>query len=135
MYPRLVLMRRMLRPDGIIFISCDDNEQATLRLMMNEIFGEDCFVSNIIWQKTYSPKNDRDGIPTATDHIVAYSRKPNWKPFKLERTEGMKREYRGCILKKNFKLIYYYRPRRQEVIISTIWDLRMSPERLVKEFL
>lgn len=48
---------------------------------------------------------------------------------------GMKREYRGCILKKNFKLIYYYRPRRQEVIISTIWDLRMSPERLVKEFL
>lgn len=48
---------------------------------------------------------------------------------------GMKREYRGCIFKKNFKLIYYYRPRRQEVIISTIWDLRMSPERLVKEFL
>ena len=48
---------------------------------------------------------------------------------------GMKREYRGCILKKNFKLIYYYRPRRQEVIISTICDLRMSPERLVKEFL
>ena len=48
---------------------------------------------------------------------------------------GMKREYRGCILKKNFKLIYYYRPRRQEVIISTIGDLRMSPERLVKEFL
>jgi hypothetical protein len=48
---------------------------------------------------------------------------------------GMKREYRGCILKKNFKLIYYYRPRRQEVVISTVWDMRMSPERLVKEFL
>ena len=48
---------------------------------------------------------------------------------------GMKREYRGCILKKNFKLIYYYYPRRREVIISTVWDMRMSPERLVKEFL
>lgn len=93
MYPRLVLMRRMLRPDGIIFISCDDNEQASLRLMMNEIFGEDCFVSNIIWQKTYSPRNDKDGIPTATDHIVAYSRRPNWNPFKLERTDGMNARY------------------------------------------
>ncbi len=93
MYPRLVLMRRMLRPDGVIFISCDDNEQASLRLMMNEIFGEDCFVSNVIWQKTYSPRNDKDGIPTATDHIVAYSRRPHWNPFRLERTEGMNARY------------------------------------------
>ena len=95
MYPRLVLMRRMLRPDGVIFISCDDNEQASLRLMMNEIFGEDCFVSNVIWQKVYSPKNDRDGIPVSTDHIVAYSRKPHWNPFRLERTEGMNARYRN----------------------------------------
>jgi len=49
--------------------------------------------------------------------------------------KGMKHAYRGCILKKNFKLIYYYRPRRREVIIATVWDMRMSPERLVKEFL
>ena len=93
MYPRLVLMRRMLRPDGVIFISCDDNEQAALRLMMNEIFGEDCFVSNIIWQKSYSPRNDSKGIPTTTDHIIAYSKKPGWNPFKLERTEGMNARY------------------------------------------
>lgn len=93
MYPRLVLMRRMLRPDGVIFISCDDNEQASLRQMMNEIFGEDCFVSNIIWQKTYSPRNDKDGIPSATDHIVVYSRRPHWNPFRLERTEGMNARY------------------------------------------
>lgn len=93
MYPRLVLMRRMLRPDGVIFISCDDNEQAALRLMMNEIFGEDCFVSNIIWQKSYSPRNDSKGIPTTTDHIIAYSKRPGWNPFKLERTEGMNARY------------------------------------------
>ena len=93
MYPRLVLMRRMLRPDGVIFISCDDNEQASLRLMMNEIFGEDCFVANVIWQKTYSPRNDSKGIPASTDHIVVYSKKPGWNPFKLERTEGMNARY------------------------------------------
>ena len=93
MYPRLVLMRRMLLPDGVIFISCDDNEQAALRMMMNEIFGEDCFVSNIIWQKSYSPRNDSKGIPTTTDHIIAYSKKPGWNPFKLERTEGMNARY------------------------------------------
>lgn len=93
MYPRLALMHKMLRPDGVIFISCDDNEQASLRLMMNEIFGEDCFVSNVIWQKTYSPRNDSKGIPAATDHIVVYSRQPNWNPFKLERTEGMNARY------------------------------------------
>lgn len=93
MYPRLVLMRRMLRPDGVIFISCDDNEQASLRQMMNEIFGEDCFVANVIWQKAYSPRNDSKGIPTTTDHIVAYSKKPGWNPFKLERTEGMNARY------------------------------------------
>lgn len=62
-----------------------------------------------------------------SEHPLSYPPEPLLK--------GVKREYRGCILKKNFKLIYYYRPRRQEVVISTIWDMRMNPERLVKEFL
>ena len=62
-----------------------------------------------------------------SEHPLSYPPEPLLK--------GMKREYRGCILKKNFKLIYYYRPRRQEDVISTIWDMRMNPERLVKEFL
>ena len=62
-----------------------------------------------------------------SEHPLSYPPEPLLK--------GMKREYRGCILKKNFKLIYYYRPCRQEVVISTIWDMRMNPERLVKEFL
>ena len=50
MYPRLVLARELLREDGVIFISIDDNEQANLRLLMNEIFGEGC-VDGIVWQK------------------------------------------------------------------------------------
>ena len=47
---------------------------------------------------------------------------------------GLKRKYRYCTLKKNFKLIYFYRPRLDKVVIVTVWDTRMNPARLVKEF-
>ena len=57
MYPRLVLLRQFLREDGAIFVSIDDNEVATLRLLMDEIFGASNFVATVLWQKVYSPKN------------------------------------------------------------------------------
>lgn len=47
---------------------------------------------------------------------------------------GLKRKYRFCTLKKNFKLIYFYRPRLDKVVIVTVWDTRMNPNRLVEEF-
>jgi adenine-specific DNA-methyltransferase len=50
MYPRLVLLRQFLREDGAIFVSIDDNEVATLRLLMDEIFGARNFVATIAWQ-------------------------------------------------------------------------------------
>lgn len=93
MYPRLRLLQQLLSENGVIFISNDDNEQATLRALCNEIFGSQCFVSNIIWQKSYSSRNDSKGIPTATDYITVYSRYPNWNPNKLERTEEMNAKY------------------------------------------
>ena len=46
--------------------------------------------------------------------------------------QGKKHQYRGCTLKKNFKLIYYYNSDSQEVIIQAVWDIRMNPERLVR---
>ena len=95
MYPRLVLMRQLLSPKGAIFISNDDNEQSRLKLVCDAIFGENCFVGNIIWQKTYSPRNDSDGIPTATDYITVYGKKPGWKPKRLERTEDMDESYKN----------------------------------------
>ena len=58
MYPRLVLLQRLLSENGAIFISIDDNEQANLKLICDEIFGSNNFVSNIIWEKNYSPRND-----------------------------------------------------------------------------
>ena len=47
---------------------------------------------------------------------------------------GLKRKYRFCTLKKNFKLIYYYRPRLDKVVIVTVWDTRMNSAKLAKEF-
>lgn len=95
MYPRLQLMRQLLSDNGVIFISNDDNEQAVLKTVCDEIFGRACFVSNIIWQKNYSPRNDSDGIPMATDYITVYSRKPGWNPKKLARTEEMDAKYKN----------------------------------------
>ena len=57
MYPRLFLARNLLRQDGVIFVSIDDNEVHNLRLMMNEIFGEENFVAQIIWERAYAPVN------------------------------------------------------------------------------
>lgn len=95
MYPRLTLMRQLLSSKGAIFISNDDNEQQRLKLICDAIFGEDCFVGNIIWQKTYSPRNDSDGIPTATDYITVYSKNKGWSPKRLERTDDMDELYKN----------------------------------------
>jgi adenine-specific DNA-methyltransferase len=60
MYPRLVLMKKLLSEDGAIFISIGDAEDAQLRKICDEIFGVTCFVANIAWQRTYSQRNDED---------------------------------------------------------------------------
>ena len=60
MYPRLALLQRLLHPQGVIFISIDDNEYTNLKAICDEIFGKNCFVSNISWQRTYSVRNGRN---------------------------------------------------------------------------
>ncbi|HNW87834.1 MAG TPA: site-specific DNA-methyltransferase [Candidatus Limiplasma sp.] len=93
MYPRLKLLQRLLAPDGAIFISIDDNEQANLKLICDEIFGATCFVSNVSWQRTYSTRNDSKGIVNEVEHMLVYSKQTNWNPNKLPRTEGMDARY------------------------------------------
>jgi DNA modification methylase len=73
MYPRLQLLKELLRDDGAIFISIDDNEVHHLRMMMDEIFGEQNFVANAIWQKRTSP-DMRLAFSTAHDYVLVYSR-------------------------------------------------------------
>lgn len=74
MYPRLYLARNLLRQDGVIFVSIDDNEVHNLRMIMNEIFGEENFVAQIIWKKKYSPQNDATYFSEMHDYILCYAR-------------------------------------------------------------
>jgi adenine-specific DNA-methyltransferase len=71
MYPRLLLAKDLLRDDGVIFISIDDNEQAQLKLLCDEVFGQENFVSSIAWKKRSSP-DARDTIGSTHDWILCY---------------------------------------------------------------
>ncbi len=89
MYPRLVLLRQFLREDGAIFISIDDNEVASLRLLMDEIFGASCFSASIAWRSSDNSNNDAKQFSTDYNHTVVYSRNPNWVTNRL--TDDSKR--------------------------------------------
>ena len=73
MYPRLYLARNLLREDGVIFISIDDTEHANLRHLLNDVFGEECFVANFVWQKRYS-RDNRPTVGAVHDHVVLVAR-------------------------------------------------------------
>jgi adenine-specific DNA-methyltransferase len=72
-YPRLILAKRILRDDGVILVSIDDHEVHNLRQLMDEVFGAENFVAQIIWQKVYSPRMDDKGISPEHDYILAYA--------------------------------------------------------------
>lgn len=93
MEPRLKVAHALLRRSGVIFVSNDDRENAELKLLMDEVFGPDCFVSNVSWQRTYSTRNDSKGIVNEVEHILVYSKEPGWQPNKLPRTEKMNSKY------------------------------------------
>lgn len=74
MYPRLKLARNLLREDGVIFISIDDNEVSSLRMILTDIFGEENFLANLVWQKKYSPQNDEKYFSASHEHILVYAK-------------------------------------------------------------
>lgn len=73
MYSRLVLARNMLRDDGVVFISIDDNEVAQLRKICDEVFGEDNFVAQVIWERAFSPVNLKKHFSESHDYVVCYA--------------------------------------------------------------
>lgn len=95
MYPRLKLLQRLLADDGAVFISIDDNEQANLKLICDEIFGANNFKADISWQRNYSARNDSKGIVCEVEHILVYSKTRYWQPLKLSRTEEMDAKYKN----------------------------------------
>jgi len=93
MYSRLKLARNLLRDDGAIFISIDDIEQASLRKLCDEIFGESNFVANIIWQKKYAVSADDPGIAAMHDYLMVFRKTDQFKRGFLPRTEKQLKRY------------------------------------------
>jgi len=94
MYPRLQLARNLLTDDGVIFISIDDNEVHNLRKICDEVFGEENFVAQLIWQRAFSPKNDARFISNSHDYILVYTKLiNNFKIGRLDRTDEANARY------------------------------------------
>lgn len=72
MMPRLYLAKSLLREDGVIFISIDDNEVHNLRLLMNEIFGEENYLCSVVWEKRFTRSNNAKTFTTLTENILVY---------------------------------------------------------------
>jgi len=92
MYPRLKLARNLLREDGVIFISIDDNEVHSLRVLLNDVFGEENFVASIIWKKMDSPSRNSEerAVSNYHEYLLVYARDAD--------TAGISQEGRESIL-------------------------------------
>jgi adenine-specific DNA-methyltransferase len=91
LYPRLYIAKQLLRDDGVIFVSIDDNEVAQLRILMDEIFGEENFVAQFVWRKKYGGGKGSRFVVDLHEYILCFSKSINSiKDFSLSRTEEQK---------------------------------------------
>jgi adenine-specific DNA-methyltransferase len=96
MRDRLELLRRLLRDDGSIWVSIDDNECHYLKVMMDEVFGRVNFVANVIWQKMFSPKSTARHLSDMHDHVLLFAkRKDVWIRNLLPRTAEHDKNYKN----------------------------------------
>jgi DNA modification methylase len=81
MYPRFVLLRILLARSGILFVSLDDHEAHHARVLLDEIFGSENFLANVIWEKTRTPENSASHFLEAHTHLIAYAKNSaTWRP-------------------------------------------------------
>ena len=91
---RIEILYRLLSEVGTLWISIDDDECHYLKVLCDEIFGRNNFISNIIWEKKFSPQNDAKWLSDSHDHILLYAKnKEMWRPNLLPRTEEMDSRY------------------------------------------
>ncbi len=96
MYPRLELLRELLREDGSIWVTIDDNEAHYLKVVMDEVFGRGNFVANNIWQKRFSPNSTSNFISDSHDHVLAFAKSKNsWRRNLLIRRPEHDRNYKN----------------------------------------
>ena len=92
--PRLKIAKKLLSDRGVIFISIDDNEQAQLKLLCDETFGENNFLSEIMWHKNYASANDSKTFSKVLDYILAYRKTDKFIRNLLPRTEKQNTLYK-----------------------------------------
>lgn len=96
MYPRIKVAKDLLKEDGVIFISIDENEVENMKRICNEIFGELNFVGTIIWERAFAPKNDAKYFSDSHDYIIVYAKNiSNYKLGRLPRTEEANNRYKN----------------------------------------
>jgi adenine-specific DNA-methyltransferase len=93
MYPRLKLIHKLLKEDGVFFCSIDDYEHGNLKPMLDEIFGPLNFMNNVIWQRAYAPINTKKRFSANHDFIIAYAKNKNAVNLMLPRTEAANDKY------------------------------------------
>ncbi len=87
MLPRLQLLRELLRDDGSIWVTIDDNEGHYLKVLMDEVFGRGNFVANVVWQKKYAVASDAKGFSDFHDHIFVYTKNGKFQRNLLPRSD------------------------------------------------
>ena len=96
MFQRLTLAKDLLRQDGVIFVSIDDNEAGTLRLMMDRVFGQANFAACCIWQKIDGPKNTATHFSDDHEYVMVFALNKNiWRPNPIPRSEAMEARYKN----------------------------------------
>ncbi|WP_333874932.1 site-specific DNA-methyltransferase [Methylobacter sp.] len=96
MRDRLEAIRTLLAEDGSLWITIDDNEAHYLKVLCDEIFGRQNFISNTIWQKKYAPSNDAKSLSEDHDHILIYAKnKSLWIPNRLKRDLSSNNSYKN----------------------------------------
>ena len=96
MMPRLKLLRELMREDGVIFVSIDDNEVHHLRMLMDEVFEERNIICEIVWQKKFSRQSDAKWFSDTHEYLIVYAKdKEIWKPNLLPRTEKQDLRYKN----------------------------------------
>ena len=133
MYPRLYLARNLLRDDGVIFISIDDNEAANLKVLCDEVFGAENFIAQIVWQKKYGAANDAKYLSDIHEYVLLYTKqKENWSPNLFERPEELNAKYgnsdndpRGPWIATNLSVKTY--SKSNDYIIKSPAGLEFSP--------
>jgi adenine-specific DNA-methyltransferase len=131
MRDRLELLQRLLSEDGSLWITIDDNESHYLKVLCDEVFGRANFVSNVVWQKKYSPQNDAKWISDNHDHVLIFAKnKKNWRPNLLPRSDGMNARYenpdndpKGPWKSTDFS--------RKAIVAGTVYNITLPSGRIV----